>query len=217
MPLVPKQAPASSTTTESAAVDRDASGIRRGAWEVGFCDCFTHLVPNCWMTWCCPFVSVAQISARVGLFKYSHVLLTLLGLYVMAFAMGTLSFVLLFDSLQDMNNSLGDDRRVVLGNNPQHVTDELVDKHGTQLVAGAAMAMWARLLSTAAGVVYLLMIWQLRSKIRDRFAIPGSCCADFCASCCCSCCTIAQMATHVKSYTPRSCDFGPPDTLPAYK
>ncbi|KAJ0411840.1 hypothetical protein ATCC90586_002993 [Pythium insidiosum] len=194
--------------------DRDANGIRSGAWDAGFCDCFSHLVPNCCMTWCCPFVSVAQISARIGLFKYSHVLLTLLGLYVLALAMGTVSFVLLFDAIKESYDKMQHDRN---WNNPRIKNESIVDEHGSKVVAGAAMAIWARLLSTAAALGYLLLIWQLRSKIRERFAIPGSCCGDLCASCCCSCCTIAQMATHVKSYKPGSCEFGPPDTLPAYK
>ncbi|KAJ0411838.1 hypothetical protein ATCC90586_002991 [Pythium insidiosum] len=62
-----------------------------------------------------------------------------------------------------------------------------------------------------------LFVWRVRAKIRDRFQIPGSCMGDCFTSMCCTCCALAQMATHVKSYKPGSCDFGPPDTLPAYQ
>jgi Cys-rich protein (TIGR01571 family) len=65
-------------------------------------------------------------------------------------------------------------------------------------------------------LVIFVLVWYLRSKVRDRFKIPGSCLGDCCTSCCCTCCAVAQMATHVKSYTPGSCSFGPPDVLPAY-
>ncbi|KAG7395218.1 hypothetical protein PHYBOEH_004125 [Phytophthora boehmeriae] len=69
------------------------------------------------------------------------------------------------------------------------------------------------------GTVHLILfiwIWKARAITRERFQIPGGCCRDCCASLFCPCCTLAQMATHIKSYKPGSCDFGPPDTLPAF-
>jgi Cys-rich protein (TIGR01571 family) len=67
------------------------------------------------------------------------------------------------------------------------------------------------------GIVIVIFLWQARTKARERFQIPGSCCGDYCAACCCFwCCTMTQLATHIKSYKPGSCDFGPQDTLPAY-
>ncbi|KAG6619549.1 PLAC8 family protein [Phytophthora cinnamomi] len=65
-------------------------------------------------------------------------------------------------------------------------------------------------------IVFALWIWTARLKTRERFQIPGSCCEDYLAACCCGCCTLAQIATHIKSYKPGSCAFGPQDTLPAY-
>lgn len=62
-----------------------------------------------------------------------------------------------------------------------------------------------------------LWVWQLRSTTRKHFEIPGSCCGDCCASIFCSSCAVAQMATHVKSYEPGSCDFGPPDIIPGFQ
>lgn len=63
---------------------------------------------------------------------------------------------------------------------------------------------------------FFIWIWQARYVTRQRFSIPGNCCSDCCVSICCSSCALAQMATHIKSYKPGSCDFGPPDTLPGY-
>ncbi|RLN88873.1 hypothetical protein BBJ28_00007311 [Nothophytophthora sp. Chile5] len=65
-------------------------------------------------------------------------------------------------------------------------------------------------------VILFVWIWYLRAQTRERFQIPGGCIRDCCASLFCPCCTLAQMATHLKSYKPGSCDFGPPDTLPPY-
>ncbi|DAZ98832.1 TPA: hypothetical protein N0F65_000988 [Lagenidium giganteum] len=57
---------------------------------------------------------------------------------------------------------------------------------------------------------------QLRGRVRQRFEIPGSQCEDLLLSWCCGCCVMAQMATHVKSYQPGNCNFGPVDSLPPY-
>jgi Cys-rich protein (TIGR01571 family) len=76
---------------------------------------------------------------------------------------------------------------------------------------GYLLAIWF------AGILHCLCAWHLRATIRDKFQIPGSCCGDCLAACCCSCCVVAQMATHVKSYKPGNCDFGPPDTLPGFR
>ncbi|TDH72028.1 hypothetical protein CCR75_004465 [Bremia lactucae] len=69
------------------------------------------------------------------------------------------------------------------------------------------------------GTVHLILfvwVWKARALTRERFQIPGGCFRDCCASLFCPCCTLAQIATHIKSYQPGSCDFGPPDTLPPY-
>ncbi|ETK93368.1 hypothetical protein F441_03559 [Phytophthora nicotianae CJ01A1] len=129
-------------------------GITVGKWEVGFCACFTHCVPNCLMVTCCPCVSLAQISARLGMMEYSLALVLFVLLYVFTGGIGA--------------------------------------------IAGA---IW---------------LWQARTKTRERFQIPGSCCGDYCAAFCCGCCAMAQLATHIKSYKPGSCDFLSQDTLPAY-
>lgn len=67
------------------------------------------------------------------------------------------------------------------------------------------------------GFLHCIFVWQLRWTIRERFNIPGSCCGDCCSATCCNCCALAQVATHVKSYRPGTCDFGAPDTLPSYQ
>lgn len=48
---------------EDEPTSKDDQGITVGKWEVGFCGCCTHMVPNCLMVTCCPCISLAQISA----------------------------------------------------------------------------------------------------------------------------------------------------------
>lgn len=67
------------------------------------------------------------------------------------------------------------------------------------------------------GVGFAIMIWMARKETRERYQIPGGCCGDCLASCCCGCCAAAQVATHIRSYKPGSCGFGPQDTLPAFQ
>lgn len=66
-------------------------------------------------------------------------------------------------------------------------------------------------------VPHCVLVWYVRKTTRERFRIPGNPCVDCCAAFCCSCCVTAQVATHIKSYDPGHCDFGAPDTLPAFK
>lgn len=128
--------------------------IKSGEWENGLCGCCKHCIPNCCTAFCCPCVSLAQISARLGIAPYCWSLI----LYIVVVTLG----------------------------------------------AGLPQVF--------------LWIWicQARYITRQRFGIPGSCCCDCCVSILCSNCALAQMATHIKSYTPGSCYFGPKDTLPAY-
>jgi Cys-rich protein (TIGR01571 family) len=48
------------------------------------------------------------------------------------------------------------------------------------------------------GFVFAYFIWDLRSKFRAKFSIPGSDGTDFICGWCCSCCTLAQMDRHLQ-------------------
>jgi Cys-rich protein (TIGR01571 family) len=47
------------------------------------------------------------------------------------------------------------------------------------------------------GFIFAYFIWDLRSKFRAKFSIPGSDCADLMCGWCCMCCTLAQMDRHL--------------------
>jgi Cys-rich protein (TIGR01571 family) len=57
----------------------------------------------------------------------------------------------------------------------------------------------------------------LRANTRELFSIPGTITEDVVLAFVCGPCAIAQMATHVGSYEPRTCSFGPRSTLPGYE
>ncbi|OWZ10555.1 hypothetical protein PHMEG_00016587 [Phytophthora megakarya] len=65
-------------------------------------------------------------------------------------------------------------------------------------------------------LVIIFNVSVARHNARKRYRILGVRWLDFLISCCCNCCVIAQIATHIKSYRPGSCDFGPRNTLPPY-
>lgn len=89
--------------------------------------------------------------------------------------------------------------------------------HRLQIVPyGFALLVSLASILAGVGVLHCIFVWQLRSKTRERFDIPGSSCGDCCVATWCNCCALAQVATHVKSYKPGGCDLGPIDTLPGY-
>lgn len=177
-------------------------GFTRGQWAVGFWDCFTDLMPNCFMVTCCACVSMAQIADRLGVTKFSKALLA-------CFVVVAAEFV-----LSALASSAGSSSVTV----ESDVTSTGQTSYSYSTSSGSgAMVLVLRLIMLAVRVVFALFVCHLRMKTRERFDIPGDRKMDFLVSLCCSCCALAQMATHVKSYTRGSCDFRPVvDTLPPY-
>lgn len=177
-----------------------AQQVRVGDWEAPLWGCFTHIVPNCFMVTFLPCVSIAQISSRLGILSYGATLVTFLGVFAVQFAMSGL----MWHESQTYKNSTD--------------VDDAFDNtwwYRSSDGYGTAYHIYNMVL-IAAQVVVFLYVRNLRGKVRERFEIPGNDWKDISVSICCTWCTIAQLATHVKSYSPRSCTFGPPDTLPAF-
>jgi Cys-rich protein (TIGR01571 family) len=77
--------------TDQAGGKTAAAEFTTGKWEVGFCGCCTHCVPNCLMISCCPCVSLAQVSARLGMMSFKWALL--LSIVLICFpSVGTVGF-----------------------------------------------------------------------------------------------------------------------------
>jgi len=177
--------------------ERDANGIKIGAWESDFFSCFDHLVPNCLMSWICPWIAMAQIVARLGLYPYSKALLFFLGVFAVVVLLQMIGVILLSGGTSVS----------------WHVNPDGTWEWKSHGVTGYAVFNY---LSAAICLVYLFVLIQIRGKVRTRFQIPGEVWEDCLLSWCCGCCTIAQIATHIKSYNPGQCDFAAVDSLPPY-
>ncbi|KAL4165707.1 hypothetical protein KRP22_014417 [Phytophthora ramorum] len=61
----------------------DHNGITVGGWSNGFFNCCDDMIPNGLLAFCCPVISVAQITVRIGLAHYSITLGTYAVLYLL--------------------------------------------------------------------------------------------------------------------------------------
>jgi len=163
------------------------SGVKHEMWDVEIFDCFTDLIPNTFTAFCLPFVSLSQIAARIGLLKYP-IALMVYGITYLLMSFLWIHFNLATDE--------GRSWRPSYQARPTFGVPQVVN----------LVASWI--------VVFLIV--HLRSQVRKRFRIPGNILEDVFLSACCPFCTIAQMATHTKSYKPGSCDFRAQDIIPAY-
>ncbi|KAF0693048.1 Aste57867_15943 [Aphanomyces stellatus] len=85
------------------------------------------------------------------------------------------------------------------------------------LIAGIVQGQWLNVIVLIISCFIALALCYLRVKVRSLFFIPGSLCEDCMVSFFCSCCSIAQIASHVESYTAGACSFEAKATLPGYK
>ncbi|KAL3669232.1 hypothetical protein V7S43_005615 [Phytophthora oleae] len=176
-------------------------GLTRGQWQVGFWDCFSTLMPNCFMVTFCACISVAQISSRLGVTTYSKALIACLGIIIAEFVISSIASSAVSSSYTVETEYTNDGRAYT---------------YTTSSGSGAGVIVY-RGVTIMVHVLFALFVMHLRVKTRERFQIPGNSRNDFCAGFCCSCCALAQMATHIKSYTPGSCEFGQvATTLPPY-
>jgi Cys-rich protein (TIGR01571 family) len=174
-------------TYQSAASD---DGIRVGEWDAALCGCTTHAVPNCLMVTFCPCVTLGQISQRLGIISYAATVSTFAVIVLVQWVTSLDIAIRLFYIWQPTDRS---------------TSYEWSTSH-TLLI----------LILVCADAAMFLFVWHLRAQIRERFQLPGSGLGVCLAALCCPCCSVAQLATHVKSYKPNNCDFAAPNKLPAY-
>lgn len=160
----------------------------------------------------CPCISLAQISGRLGILSFG---ITLVIYLVIELALTCFQSLALYE----FRNSYYSSGWGYGGyySSSYHYSHTYGDSyyHSRSVYFTSSANVYSGT-SGALNLLVFVFVWHLRTKTRERFNIPGSCCCDCCASFCCSCCTMAQIATHIKSYKPGNCDFGPCDTLPAY-
>lgn len=147
----------------------------------GLCSCCTDCVPNLLMAWCCPRISLAQVYARLELYRYLRALVSLFVLYVV----GLIGDFIPSGTTETATYTYDPDTGYVVASAP----------------LASMMLLWITMVVSQS--LFRLVVWEA------RFQIPGSCIGDDCVSCLCSCCAIAQLASHAKSYTPAAAASAP--------
>ncbi|KAF1782369.1 hypothetical protein GQ600_13375 [Phytophthora cactorum] len=140
----------------------------------------------------CPCVSLAQIASRLGMVPYKTALLffTLLcSLELAVVALTTQQFISV----------------AILGHN---VSYHYYHAHRLEDARPAVNPMFV-IVAVLTHATFAAALWPVPD--------PGSNANDCVSVTCCPCFSTAQMATHIKSYKPGSCTFGPVDTLPRYQ
>ncbi|KAJ0411822.1 hypothetical protein ATCC90586_002975 [Pythium insidiosum] len=166
--------------------------IRVGAWRTHLCYCQPPWTPIIWMPCFFPCVSLAQVFARLGSRWYTTICVSLGTVLVVANVTAVLP--LLFPSLT-----------------PASATS-LLDSFffcSTALITNGVFVLGQ--------LVFVFATAIARRRVRRRFEIPGNLWIDLGVSTACNSCALAQMAIHVRSFTPGSCDFQRPDVLAAYE
>ncbi|GAB9470499.1 hypothetical protein Gpo141_00007743 [Globisporangium polare] len=179
--------------------------IQTGRWASGLCSCCDNCVPNLLMAWCCPFIPLAQVYTRMGLLQYKLAIFIFCALYLVALA-GNFA----------PNPTPGSTIRTYNKRTKTYTISTVPPDTGNETISQSQRQILYSLVTIVGQLLFRVIVWHVRAKVRGRFQISGSACGDCCTACCCSCCAIAQLATHVKSYKPGSCTFGPPDVLPGF-
>lgn len=201
VPMVPRthspmSLPSYYTSAEEIATEH---GVLQHMWASGLCSSFFEHAPNSFMATLCPCVSMAQISSRIRLDSYAKTLVFF----------GVVAALKLIGVVQTIRN-----HEHLLVMKDLEWTDE--DDHTeTPTEFFLAHNRWT-ILTVIFSILFVVYMCRLRYFVRRRFFIPGSLLGDCGAATFWPCCTIAQMAFHVKSYSPHSCSVGPVDSLPPF-
>ncbi|CAH0519649.1 unnamed protein product [Peronospora belbahrii] len=204
--------------------DDNVFGISTGHWSTNLFAISDNLVPNAFMASLCPCVSLAQITSRLGLLPFSTALLSfgiLCSLELFVLVLAVVQYVL----VEMLGRNGGGHHYHDEHYHGAHDHDHDSHYHGRHhhhhghRGAGGRPAINTVLVVVAVLIhaTFITALWLLRKRIRNQFEIPGSNMVDCVLVACCPCLSTAQMATHIKSYQPGSCSFGPVDTLPRYQ
>ena len=155
------------------------------------------------LSFCCPCVSAANIVKRLGWYSYQKVFWGILIVNVILVILSALS-----DDTSKHND--GSDDNVHMSDDVMY--DKSSYRHDNKPHGFPLLTFFGWIIS----LIVTVFLWQLRMRIRTMFKIPGNAACDFVTVLCCQCCVLAQMASHVSSYTPGNCDFRAPETLPGY-
>ncbi|RHY29512.1 hypothetical protein DYB32_005088 [Aphanomyces invadans] len=191
---------------------QDENGLIIGYWKVGICDCFSNVYPNCAMSFVCPCISLAQVTHRIGLVRFVVVLIAHGVFYGIAF----IFLVLYSKQLQRAKIDVSVKKDTIDKAMQMQDTVTIVLDLLTSCAAAMSRARMYAIVSMVFFGASSVVVWFVRSNVRDAFRIPGNCLEDAAFSICCSCCAIAQVASHTESYEVHKWRIEPRDVLPGY-
>ncbi|CAB9522082.1 expressed unknown protein [Seminavis robusta] len=197
--------------TNAAATSTPKMTVPVGHWKDGLCDCCTYGMchAHCCISWWCHALAAGQVISRLQL--------NWLGKTTNSHAEKASAFTTLFTiSMTYFSVKIGL-FLIIMSMMPEDPEEPPPDSI-------APFAMMSDIVNYAYYLFSAVVIYNLRSYIRSKYAIPESesCptgCEDGCMALFCSCCTAAQMMRHTTEYdTYRAECFsatGLPDHVPA--
>lgn len=77
-----------------------------------------------------------------------------------------------------------------------------IDENGILMIASlnSHVFYWRAFFGLLFGIVTMVLVCQVRRRVRERHNIPGNACEDCCCAYWCTCCVAAQMARHTADY-----------------
>jgi Cys-rich protein (TIGR01571 family) len=213
----------------------DVHAVVVGRWKAGLLECFSDGMPTAVIAACFPCVSLAQITHRIGLYRYNSTLLCFGLLWTMAlfFIAMQAQRVVTLSKHDGVLERMCDNTTTTIEDHlnvstpcpycPSHVqnstfsapVDGSRSKPSSVVLHIWVCSLWNYFILLTY-VVFVVLAASIRSKVRCALHIYGHLCLDFWCMCTCCCCTLAQMAIQVDAHDKRHCHFGPKDTLPGY-
>jgi Cys-rich protein (TIGR01571 family) len=176
----------------------DAHNVPSGRWRDGLCDCCTFgcCHPVCCLTYWCYPCSLGQVLHRMklnvcakptsdGKYPATSAFKIFFGLaiavYVLPFIVGT--------TVSTNSDSAA----------TQSPVDSSTGQYSTTTSGGDNIDIdW--LFRCAVYLLCFLVTMRLRTYVRERYSIPGSCLEDCCCSFWCLHCTMCQLARHTADF-----------------
>lgn len=151
----------------------------QGTWSDSICDCFTN-IPICLLSLFLPCYRWAMTVKRANLMSFWGAFL----LYTIP-AGAVFGITLYFDILASRGENISGQYQRYDPNYGYYRTT-----YNNTFVALYVIISLCNLFVLILGTIF-------RSRIRQKYFIPGSNCEDFFWHCCCPCCATAQEARHV--------------------
>lgn len=160
-----------------------------GKWEVDICGCCSSPC-TAFYAWCLPCFAAGDAFQRIGK-SSGAIALAMFVLYVASWALSVLYRT--------------------QGREEHYIRDIYYNRYYFEIYEPQIGYLLGAL---ACGFMYVCVVGNVRTTVRNHFRIPGHAMSDFCAAFWCGCCVVAQVNLHAEIATKKLADEQA--TLPAY-